>query len=265
MTPCNRLELERFFAGIRVRMEQTDTNFAQDSSSPLVRVSEVEKFFFDIKHKVELQQRRHDRQWATSFNVFDFIEPDENKLSDVLAWLLDPRESHGQGDLFLRLLFKQLGLGADAKLTMNAMVQREAPTFGIEKYRRRMDVLVEAGEWLVIENKVDSPEQQEQVKDYLEHLHRCTRNRPIQSTLIYLTPDGRWPESLRPAALKKYEESGRLHCWNYQVELRSWLKDCRRDCEAQKIRIFLTDFIAYIESVLKREYENKQEKEPDEN
>jgi hypothetical protein len=225
MTPCNRLELERFFAGIGVRMEQTDTNFAQDSSSSLVCVSEVGKFFSDIKYKVEPQQRRHDRQWATSFNVFDFIEPDENKLSDVLAWLLAPRESHGQGDLFLRLLFRQLSFGAGTKFTMDAIVQREAPTFGIKKYRRRMDVLVEAGEWLVIENKVDSPEQPEQVKDYLEHLHRCSRNRPVQSTLIYLTPDGRLPKSLRPAALKKCEESGRLHCWSYQVELRSWLED----------------------------------------
>jgi len=264
MTPCNRLELERFFAGIGARMEQTDTNFAQDSSSPLVCVSEVEKFFSDIKHKVEPQQRRHDRQWATGFNVFDFIEPDENKLSDVLAWLLDPRESHGQGDLFLRLLFKQLGLGADAKLTAGAMVQREAPTFGIQKYRRRMDVLVKAGAWLVIENKVDSLEQPEQVKDYLEHLHRCTRSRPIQGALIYLTTNGRLPESLRPAVLKKCEESGRLHCWSYQVKLRNWLEDCRRGCEAQKIKIFLMDFIGYIESMLKRESENKQEKEADE-
>jgi hypothetical protein len=245
-------------------MEQTDTNFDQDSSSPLVRVSEVEKFFSDIKHKVEPQQRCHDRQSATDFNVFDFIEPDENKLSDILAWLLDPQKSHGQGDLFLRLLFKHLGLGADARLTTDAIVQREAPTFGIQKYRRRMDVLVEAGAWLVIENKVDSLEQPKQVKDYLEHLHRCTRSRSIQSTLIYLTPDGRLPESLRPAVLKKCEASGRLHCWNYQVELRRWLEICRQDCEAHKIKIFLTDFIGYIESVLKRESENEQGKEADE-
>ena len=34
-----------------------------------------------------------------------------------------------------------------------------------------------------------------------------------------------------------------------------WLEDCRRDCEAQKIRDFLSDFIPYIESDLKRESE----------
>jgi hypothetical protein len=32
---------------------------------------------------------------ATGFNVFHLIEPDENKLSDILAGLLDPKGSHG--------------------------------------------------------------------------------------------------------------------------------------------------------------------------
>ena len=31
------------------------------------------------------------------FNVFDAIRPDENRLSDILRDLLDPRGSHGQG------------------------------------------------------------------------------------------------------------------------------------------------------------------------
>jgi hypothetical protein len=60
---------------------------------------------------VEGQQRRLDRKQATGFNVFDFIDPDENKLSDVLAWLLDPKGSHGQGDVFLPQLFEHLGFG----------------------------------------------------------------------------------------------------------------------------------------------------------
>jgi hypothetical protein len=261
--PVNRLELERFFAGVGARVAKADAGLAHGPSS--VRLSDVEHFFSIIRHKVEPQQRLLDRKQATRFNVFDFIAPDENKLSDVLAWLLDPRESHGQGDTFLRLLFKTLGLVTNAKLTMDAKVQREAPTFGINKYRRRMDVLVEAGAWLVIENKVDSSEQPEQVKDYLEHLRRCTVNRPIRSTLIYLTPDGRKPTSLDAPTRNEYEDCGRLHCWSYQAQLRSWLDNCRRECEAKWIRSFLTNFVGYIELDLKRESINDQEKENDEN
>ncbi len=144
---------------------------------------------------------------------------------------------------------------------MKAKVQREAPTFGIQKYRRRMDLLVEAGAWLVIENKVDSLEQPGQVKDYLEHLQRCTQRGTIQSTLIYLTPNGRSPQSLLPAMLKKHTENGRLHCWSYQSELRKWLEACVAIAKPQKIKIFLTAFIGYIESELKRESENQTVKE----
>ena len=254
--PVTRLELERFFTGVGSRLGRADTKLAPT-------LSEVKKFFSVIRHKVEPQQRLLDRKQATHFNVFDFIEPDENRLSDVLAWLLDPQESHGQGDLFLRLMFKQLDLGSNAKLTTDAKVQREAPTHGIEKYRRRMDVLVEAGAWLVIENKVDSSEQPEQVKDYLEHLHQCTVSRSIQSTLIYLTPNGRSPESLGSAKLAESEQSGQLHCWSYGGELCEWLENCRDECEAKKIKIFLADFIGYIESKLKRESE--QERDNDDN
>ena len=231
---------------------------------------ELERFFADVNYRVHLAetlQCQLDVRLATGFNVFDLIEPDENKLSDVLAGLLNPKGAHGQGDLFLRLIFERLDLRPDAKLTKDATVQREAPMRGTRKDHRRMDVFVNAGVLLAIENKVDSPEQQDQVSDYLVDLERrcpCPPGQPIQNTLIYLTPDHRSPESLSDSELENHQKSGRLHCWSYQDELRDWLEACRRDCEAQKIRDFLSDFIAYIESDLKRESEANQEKEDNE-
>lgn len=130
-----------------------------------------------------------------------------------------------------------------------------------------MDIFVDAGVLLAIENKVDSPEQQYQVSDYLVDLERrcpCPPGQPIQNTLIYLTRGRRSPDSLDDSELEHYQKSGRLHCWSYQDEIRDWLEVCRRDCEAQKIRDFLSDFIAYIESDLKRESESNQEEEDDE-
>jgi hypothetical protein len=247
--PVDRLEIERFFAAISQ--------------------SKVGIFFSEMNRllgRAENQQRRIDRKRATGFNVFHVIKPDENNLSDVLAWLLDPQESHGQGNVFLLLLFKRLGFDSQAKHTMKAKVRREALTFVIHRHRRRMDVLVEAGPWLlVIENKVDSPEQHEQVKDYLEYLHRRTHDRFIKSALIYLTPYGRKPDSLDKLALKQQGESVRLHCWNYCGNLRGWLDDCRDACEAKAIRFFLTNFLGYIETNLKRESENQHGEDEDDN
>jgi PD-(D/E)XK nuclease superfamily len=261
-----RAQLVRFFADIGSRMERAQTNSVYGTSHTLVVRPKLEHFFSSVNHRVELaemQQRRIDKRRATGFNVFHLIEPDENKLSDILADLLDPKGDHGQGDLFLRLLFKQLGLRLDTNLTKNVTVQREAPTHGILKYRRRMDVFVEGGVLLAIENKMDSLEQRDQVRDYMQHLQQCARSRQV--TLIYLTPDGRLPKSLQPSVIEQEQSICRLHCWSYQRQLRVWLESCRRDCEAQKIRHFLSDFIVYIESALKRESKNNQGKVADEN
>ena len=268
--PASRPELDRFFAGASSRIQSAQTDLAHGSSRPPVDQRELERFSVDVSYRVRLAERLQcqlDVRLATGFNVFDLIEPDENRLSDVLAGLLNPKGAHGQGDLFLRLLFERLGLGSDANLrTKDATVRREAPMPGTRKDLRRMDLFVEAGVFLAIENKVDSPEQQDQVKDYLYHLERlcrCTPGRP-QGTLIYLARDRRSPDSLTLSQLKSYEESRRLHRWSYQDDLRPWLEACRRDCEAQKIRDFLSDFIAYIESDLKRESEDNQEKQDNE-
>jgi len=244
-------DLRRFFAAIGSRLENVD---ASSEDRPHCSKSKVERFFSTIKarvEKAERQQRSIDQRLATAFNVFHLIKPDENKLSDILANLLDPDGTHGQGDLFLRLLFERLRLGSSASLTKHATVQREAPTHGILKYRRRMDVFVAAGALLVIENKLDALEQRDQVKDYLAHLDTCPGGR--KSRLIYLTLDGRQPESLVPAAIEREEILGRLYCWSYQGELRDWLENCRRGCKAERIRDFVSDFMAYIEAVLKRE------------
>jgi hypothetical protein len=256
----SQLELRQFFAEISGRMDPPDG----DEMGLLFNQRKLREFFATVTARVELaeaEQRHIDRRLATQFNVFDLIEPDENRLSDILAWLLDPKGNHGQGDLFLRLLFKQLGLSSAPNVMKNAAVRREAPTFGILKYRRRIDVLVEAGVLLAIENKVDSLEQRDQVKDYLEHLRHCTQNCRTRSTLIYLSPDRRTPVSLDVAALADHQRHRRLYCWSYRGEIRAWLEDGRRECEAQHIRDFLSDFIGYIESALRPQLENIQQKE----
>lgn len=262
--PVKRRELERFFTDVSSRLGMAETPLVRGSSRSPTATSELKQFFTAASHQVEIQ-RRFDKRRASGFNVFDLIDPDETKLSEVLAGLLDSEGSHGQGDLFLRLLFKQLGLGSVAKPTAAATVQCEAPTHGIEKYRRRMDVFVEAGLLLAIENKVDSLDQKDQVKHYLEHLQHCTRGSGEKSVLIYLTPNGRRPDSLDRVQCDEAESSGSLQCWSYQVELRAWLEVCRQQCAAQKIQDFLCDFIAYIESHLKREPVTSDEEEADEN
>ena len=110
--PVNRSELDRFFADISPRIQLAQMDLAHGSSRPPVDQRELEqdqreleRFFADVNYRVHLAERLQcqlDKRLATRFNVFDLIEPDENKLSDVLAGLLNPKGAHGQGDLFFR-------------------------------------------------------------------------------------------------------------------------------------------------------------------
>jgi hypothetical protein len=135
--------LRQFFDDVADRLELADTSSVFVKAPEL---DELQRFFADISLRVaraERTQRLLDQELATGFNVFHLIDPDENKLSDVLSLLLNPKGSHGQGDLFLRLLFIELKLPL-AKNLRDAKVQREAMTDQISNNRRRIDVLIEA-------------------------------------------------------------------------------------------------------------------------
>lgn len=220
-----------------------------------IALADLQQFFADLSYRlnlVETAQRVIDKKLATGFNVFGFIEPNEGKLSDVLAELLSPDGCHGQGDLFLKLLFQKFGFPTPANLGATAKVQREAPTHRILNRRRRIDILVEAGALLAIENKVDSFEQLDQVQHYIEHLRHCARSKSVKFALMYLSPDGRYPDTLRRTTIDKWRRESLLYCWSYDTQLRDWLEECRRSCESDKVRYFLADFICHIDSALRR-------------
>lgn len=201
---------------------------------------------------VRATQLESDRHHAGRFNVFELIEPDENRFSDVLQFLLDPRGHHGQGDLFLRLLLERLNIFASPGELAGARARREAPTDAIPGLRRRIDLLIEASALVGVENKVDSSDHPEQIADYLRHLHQYSGSGARHYALIYLTPSGRWPGLLRATAARAEMDAGRLHCWSYAREIRQWLEACRAKCQAPKIGHFLGDFISYIDTVLRR-------------
>src|SRR3954447_12663738 len=64
------------------------------------------------RESARAEKRERDLHLAEDFNVFDFLRPDENCLSDIVAWLLDPRGSHGQGGAFLEHFLTVLRLEA---------------------------------------------------------------------------------------------------------------------------------------------------------
>ena len=141
--------------------------------------AELESFFSDIYFRVEIQKKiklQTDRQLASDFSVFALIDPDENKISDILAMLLNPQGDHGQQELFIRHFFDDILQRKVEPNLLNAKVIRESRTHTIERHRRSIDIFVDTETFaLGIENKVDALEQEDQLKHYDEHLRRLRR------------------------------------------------------------------------------------------
>lgn len=180
-----------------------------------------------------------DNLLSTRFNVFELIRPDEPMLSAILADLLDPRGTHGQGPVFLQSFVVCLRLGELAD-QMPRAIECERRTSLIEWNGRRIDIVLDfEGFGLGIENKPWAREQRNQIVDYQLELSRRYAGR---YRLVYLTSDGRMPQTWSA------EERDLLKTMSYGEDLVCWLSDCIRSCASEKYRWFLRDFVEFVKN-----------------
>lgn len=181
-----------------------------------------------------------DRFLSTGFNVMHLVNPDENTLSDIIAQLLDPDGTHGQGKTFHDLFVRHFGLrGGQVK-----RVHREYRTRHAAHAGRAMDIVVEyEGSALMIENKAGAADQPAQLLAYRTDL----ADRFANYHIVYLTPDGHEPSesSLPRAQLEVERQSGRLTLAPYS-DVARWVEACSKECMSDKYRWFLRDFGAYL-------------------
>lgn len=221
--------------------------------------SRVDVFFDGLASAMETYRAAKqilDVQIASEFSLFRYLSADELTISKILADLLDPRGPHGQGDLFLRefLALPPIAgaLSADGgvgqPVPQLVRVRREVRTDMHPTRDRRLDLLVTFGRGdfaLGIENKLDGPDQPDQVDDYVKHLSKKYSGRFI---LIYLSPFGGPPDqmSIPEATYADLEAQGRVRSLSYAADISSWLQKCRNGCEAERVRIFLSDMSVWI-------------------
>lgn len=177
---------------------------------------------------------------APDFSVFDFIGPNELKLSRILSWLLDPRGTHGQGAAFLSAFLKWISVPWAEADVAGAKVMLEAPAAD----GRRIDILITAPTWAIaVENKPWAGDQDAQLRDYLSFLKPYPRR-----CLVYLAGGrGRLPaeHSLPSHERECHLGRGELHLSSY-VDLCDWIDLCRGACRAERVRTFLDDLQQYI-------------------
>ena len=215
----------------------------------------LEKFYSGLNDKLQIYRKEKqswDRFLSTDFNDFnvvsEFIRPKENRLSDIIACLLDANGSHGQGskflDAFLKRLFKENQPNLIAELSgKQPQVKREDATYyNEENQRRRIDITIDFEDFGIgIENKPWAGEGDGQLEAYDKHLKEKYGQ---QCCLVFITQDRRKPKSIdKPKCRIK---KGELYLLSYRSDILDWIEECWQLCENDKFRWFLCDFREYI-------------------
>lgn len=136
----------------------------------------------------EKAKRSFRSRTADDFEPISLLRPQEPDLSRVLAFLLNPRETHGQGTLFLSAFCRSLQScrscaesGAFPEGVLPPILGERTQTYAeyaVNKGKDRFDILLQEGDTLlVIENKPRASEGKEQLKRYAEWLQRTVPNR----------------------------------------------------------------------------------------
>ncbi len=230
-----------------------------DGAKSLLKESALDKkdldnFFSQLRFRLEIFQatkKRMDVYLASDFNVFDYVDPNENLLSDIIRDLLNPAGKHGQDDIFLKEFLKLVGKSENYKAQRVNLI-REDTTKYIIKSQRRMDIVIDFNKEfaLVIENKPWAEDQKDQIKDYRENLEMEYTGKYL---LLYLSRDGKSPSDWSiPEDLRKSLEIQKKFMTISYNDVKNWLEFCYKECRAEKVRWFLRDFIEYVEEEFKQ-------------
>ena len=233
-------------AGIRALLGQVETLAAS-------RLRRHLRLLIELMPRLQAArriERQLDRHLARRFNAFKYLRTDELGLSSIIADLLNPSAEHGQGALFLQAMLDQLPQRCvlpsqieDSPQNTPVKVETERGT----RAGRRIDITVEildgnAPYCLAFENKPYAEDQPCQIRDYLNFLNRQYRGRFL---LVYLPPVDRMPGEIALSA-----EDRKKWCANFWVmpysgasnSLESWVGECRRRCEVERLNWFLQQF-----------------------
>lgn len=187
---------------------------------------------------------------SQDFNVFDYIEPDENAISQVLADLLNPHGPHGQGKVFLDAFLRAVGHSERTNGSSQARVGCQTHAFA--STGGFIDITIDLPDkfGIAIENKPWAIEQPNQLARYAQHLERVQTG---GFCLVFLEARGIGFTSIAPGIAVDLEKAGKLRTLKYVPELKAWIELCAKESQSDKLRWFLRDFAGYLDRTFSAE------------
>lgn len=198
-------------------------------------IKRIQTYFSEIDFRIQIirkYNREKDLFLSSQFNVFDYMYADENRLSDIIADLLNPDGKHGQDKTFLNEFVKLLDR-KDLIREESPKVKREEGTVLIHAQKRRMDILIEwPNDGIMIENKPWAIDQQKQISDYRDHLNVRFKKDYL---IVYLSNNPSPKDhSISRTELNLLLSNKQFIQINFNRDLKTWVDNCKKECQSKK-------------------------------
>jgi PD-(D/E)XK nuclease superfamily len=205
---------------------------------------EIENLLNIVKSRIDTHnefKKEYDKQLAFDFSLFNFFPIGENKVSQILAYFLDEKQNHGQGNLFLNEFVKTFyNKEIDTKHSKNICEK-------IITENRRIDIYIELnGLIIAIENKIWADDQHNQLKDYTSYLEKKSKGNYL---LLYLNPYGTEPttKSIDENTKANLIQEEKFKIISYKNDIINLINNWLIICEADNVSYFLKEFKKYLE------------------
>jgi len=205
---------------------------------------EIENLLNIVKSRIDTHnefKKEYDKQLAFDFSLFNFFSIGENKVSQILAYFLDEKQNHGQGNLFLNKFVETFyKKEVDTKYSINICEKTITEN-------RRIDIYIELNDVIIaIENKIWADDQPNQLKDYTNYLEHKSKGNYL---LLYLNPYGTEPtsKSIDEKTKENLIKQEKFKTISYKNDIIDLINNWIIVCEAENVTHFLKEFKKYLE------------------
>ncbi len=218
--------------------------------------NEMNSFFAYMKN---LSSRVNELKIKTpgTMNIAEIMNRNhlENQHSNIIAFLINPSEIHNHpeyGSLFLKLLKKEKKLGIEGQIIKKVI--REKSTDEL----RRMDIFIETdSDFIIIENKINAGDQENQIKDYVEYV----KNQYEVSTkvfVVYLTKFGDNPseKSISKNQLTIFKQNQQYASLSYSKDIMKWLSQLTVKENEDVLKSGITQYIDVVKAITNKREES---------
>lgn len=188
---------------IKALLGEVDSSNATDIDDLLPQLRALRELFIKKSETIALKLSE-DHPVMMPFGILgelSIAQLHETVHTKMLAWLLDPKKSHGFGTTFLQALLSESG--AELSHLTEVQVRTE---YTLSSGLGRLDIFVfgkgcdpkqtvDWGLWIEIKSKQTTQEGANQLKRYEHHRSGWSYSTGGQDYGIFLTPDGRLPKS----------------------------------------------------------------------